>query len=80
MTIKALDSLELGGKVLATNKLDLYHFLSKGRVEARLRVVRFRGEERVNTPYEMEVEVAARATSIRSPRSKRCCSVTRARS
>lgn len=59
MVIKALDSLEVGGKVLATNKLDLFHFISKGRVETQLRVIRFRGEERVNEPYEMEVEVAA---------------------
>src|SRR5688572_788804 len=44
-------------------ELDHFHFISRGKVERQLRVIRFQGEERVNTPYEIDVEVAA-ATSI----------------
>ncbi len=44
-------------------ELDHFHFISRGKVERQLRVIRFHGEERVNTPYEIDVEVAA-ATSI----------------
>lgn len=40
-------------------KLDLFQFVSRGKVEHRLRVLRFSGEERVNTAYEMEVELLA---------------------
>ncbi|NUP05918.1 MAG: type VI secretion system tip protein VgrG [Polyangiaceae bacterium] len=55
----ALESFENGKKAIEKDKLDLFHFISKGKVEKRLRVIRFHGEERVNTPYELDVEVAA---------------------
>lgn len=60
MTMKrALDAFETPKKAVEKEKLDLFHFISKGKVEQRLRVVRFDGEERVNAPYEIDVEVAA---------------------
>jgi type VI secretion system secreted protein VgrG len=52
-------ALELGHKTAQDSKLDLFHFLSKGKVEHRLRVLRFHGEERVNTPYEIDLELLA---------------------
>ena len=52
-------ALELGHKAGQDSKLDLFHFLSKGKVEHRLRVLRFHGEERVNTPYEIDLELLA---------------------
>ncbi len=40
-------------------EVDHFHFVSRGKVERRLRVIRFHGEERVNTPYDIDVEVLA---------------------
>jgi type VI secretion system secreted protein VgrG len=39
--------------------LDLFHFVSRGRVERKLRVAVFRGEERVNDTYSFDMEVVA---------------------
>lgn len=39
--------------------LDHFHFISRGKVEKRLNVLRFHGEERLNEPYELDVEVFA---------------------
>src|SRR5512139_3587529 len=52
-------ALDQGHKVSQDQKLDLFHFLSKGKVEHRLRVLRFHGEERINTPYEIDLELLA---------------------
>ncbi|MFO0549290.1 MAG: type VI secretion system tip protein TssI/VgrG [Polyangiaceae bacterium] len=38
---------------------DLYQFISRGKHERRLHVARFHGEERMNSPYEFDVEVLA---------------------
>lgn len=38
---------------------DVFHFVSHGKVERRLRVARFHGEERVNSPYSFDVEAIA---------------------
>lgn len=40
-------------------ELDHFHFISRGKVERKLQVIRFQGEERVNSPYEIDVEVLA---------------------
>src|SRR5687768_4684605 len=39
--------------------IDHFHFISKGKVERKLQVLRFHGEERVNAPYEIDIEVVA---------------------
>lgn len=39
--------------------VDHFHFISRGKVERKLNVLRFHGEERVNTPYEIDVELLA---------------------
>jgi len=58
-----LDHLDIardaGSKPKETAKSDLFQFLSRGKVEHRLRVTRFHGEERVNTPYEIDLELLA---------------------
>src|SRR4051812_41693247 len=62
MSLKSvLDSFENGKSAVAPGQttLDQFHFISKGKVERHLRVVRFHGEERVNEPYDIDVEVAA---------------------
>lgn len=56
---KLLDGFENGKSAVTKDSLDLFHFISKGKVERRLRVIRFHGEERVNSAYELDVEVAA---------------------
>lgn len=45
----------------ATDKssLDLFHFISRGKVERKLRVAVFRGEERVNDVFDFDIEVIA---------------------
>lgn len=48
-----------GGGKAEKDKLDIFHFISKGKVERRLQVIRFHGEERVNSDYELDVEVVA---------------------
>ncbi|HTJ83634.1 MAG TPA: contractile injection system protein, VgrG/Pvc8 family, partial [Polyangiaceae bacterium] len=53
------DVSEAAQKSKEDAKLDLFHFLSRGKVEHRLRVTRFQGEERVNTPYEIDIELLA---------------------
>jgi len=39
--------------------LDMFHFISRGKVAHNLRVVHFQGEERVNQPYEIDIELVA---------------------
>ncbi len=60
MSLKSvLDQFENGKKAADQTELDHFHFISRGKVERRLRVVRFHGEERVNEPYDIDVEVSA---------------------
>ena len=39
--------------------LDLFHFISRGKVAHNLRVVHFQGEERVNQTYDLDIELVA---------------------
>lgn len=39
--------------------LDMFHFISRGKVAQNLHVVHFSGEERVNQPYELDIELVA---------------------
>ena len=59
MTLKSvLDHLDTAKKHIDKDELDLFHFLTKGRIERKLRVISFLGEERVNAGYDMDVELA----------------------
>jgi type VI secretion system secreted protein VgrG len=56
----SLDSFfEPAQKAAQLAKLDLFHFVSRGKVTHRLRVIRFNGEERVNDGYDFDVELLA---------------------
>lgn len=45
--------------VVDPSALDLFHFISRGKVERKLRVAIFSGEEKVNDAFEFDIEVIA---------------------
>ena len=36
-----------------------FHFISRGKIERQLQVAQFKGQERVSTPHEFDIEVIA---------------------